>query len=125
MKNFSSGGSSTISGSIIEGTKFTKCRDFVGTYDKDALKIKGYLNSHSSNFNKDSYSLYIERTKPVKGMDEASMLMNVPEWYGRKLEEDFRSSGQSADEYFDTSLKEVVKFKTNNYNTDSYDIVVY
>lgn len=124
MKNFSSG-VSTISGTIIDGTKYVKCKDFVGVYDQDALMIKGFIKSHSDKFNKDTYSLYIERVKSVPGIDEVSMLMNVPEWYGRKLEEDFRSSGQTAEQYFDTSLKEVSEVKTKNYNTTTYDIIVY
>lgn len=118
---------STIAGKIKEGTKFTKPSDFVGSYGKGQLGIKGYLKTHSEKYDKDQYSLYIERPQgvAVDNMDEASMLMNIPSWYGERLEEDFKNSKLSAEEYFaDAFIKEIIQFDTR-YGNPSYNIKIY
>lgn len=128
MKNFTEEkNASTIAGKIKEGTKFTKPSDFVGSYGKGQLGIKGYLKTHSEKYDKDQYSLYIERTNgvAVDNMDEASMLMNIPSWYGARLEEDFKNSKLSAEEYFDNAfVKEIIQFDTR-YGKPSYNIKIY
>ena len=128
MRNFTKEkNASTIAGKIKEGTKFTKPSDFVGSYGKGQLGIKGYLKTHSDKYNKDQYSLYIERTQgvAVENMDEASMLMNIPSWYGERLEEDFKNSKLSAEEYFaDAFIKEIIQFDTR-YDKHSYNIKIY
>lgn len=128
MKNFTEEKkNSTIAGKIKEGTQFTRPSDFVGSYGKGQLGIKGYLKTHSEKYDKDQYSLYIERTEgvTVDNMDEVSMLMNIPSWYGERLEEDFKNSKLSAEDYFaDAFIKEIIQFDTR-YGKPSYNIKIY
>ena len=60
----------------------------------------------------------------IPGIDEPTMLMNVPEWYGSEILADFNQSGQTAEEYFNTSIQEIKEVKTKNNNT-SYEVVVF
>lgn len=123
MRNIKRGNSS-IAGEIKEGTPFVKVKDFVGIYDEGALLVKGIIKTHSDAYNRDTYSLYIERAKLIPGIDEPTMLMNVPEWYGSEILADFNQSRQTAEEYFNTSIQEIKEVKTK-YNTTTYEVVVF
>ena len=123
MRNIRRGKSSVV-GEIKEGTSYTKVKDFVGVYDEGALLVRGIIKSHSDTYNRDTYSLYIVRAKLVPGIDEPTMLMNVPEWYGAQQLEDFNQSGQTAEEFFNTSIQEIKEVKTKNNNT-TYEVVVF
>lgn len=118
MKNYSRG-RGTLIGEIPEGTEFKKIADYVGTYKKDQFKILGYLKTHSDLYNKDSYSLFCD----LKG---EKILLNVPEWYGSQLSQDFLDSKQEPEEFFaGASIKEIstweTKFKNNSYNIEIYE----
>lgn len=124
MKNIKRG-KSTIVGEIAEGTKYTKAKDFIGEYAQGVLQIRGFLKNHSDMYNKDQYSLYIVRTGKVDKMDEPTMLMNIPTWYGETLAADFAESGLPAAEYFDgASIKSITETKTR-YNTTTIEIEIY
>ena len=54
-------------------------------------------------------------------------MMNVPAWYGQKLEADFQQSGQTAEQYFENgtvSIELIEPFDTNTGNK-SVSIMVY
>lgn len=125
MKNFNGTGISSIVGQIPENCKFTKAKDFIAEYPKDLLKIQGILKTHSEMYNRDNYSLYIIRNGNCPIMDEPCMLMNVPGWYGKKLMEDFKASGQTAEEYFSNASLKSISAWTTNFGTDSLSIEAY
>ena len=53
------------------------------------------------------------------------MMLDIPYWYGRKVEEDFLSSNQTPEEFFGgESIKTISTFKTQ-YNTDSVSIELH
>lgn len=121
MQNYSNR-KPTLSREIDETASFEKCVNMLGEYKKDALTIHGYFKNKSEKFNKYQYSLYIIAHNKK---DETHILLNVPSWYGAKLEEDFLASGQTAEEFFEgNSIKEIVEFETK-FGTDSYNIVIY
>lgn len=117
MKNFT-GGKSTIIGQIPEGVEFEKAKDYVGTYEKGDMVIRGYLKTKSQKYNTDNYSLYVIYKNEHK-------LLNVPGWYGKALEDSFIEEGSNAEEYFDNAyIKEIVPMGTKNGN-DTINIVIY
>lgn len=119
MKNFGAG-TSTVIGSIPEGTPYKKSKDMLGKYEKGQLTIYGYIKTHSERYNRDGYCLACR----FVGND---ILMNVPEWYGIKLAADFASSGQTAEQYFENgnvSIEKIEPFKTQNGN-ESVTITIY
>ena len=124
MKNFGKGKSSIV-GQIPDDCKFTKAKDFVGHYEKGLLNVRGLLKTHSDMYNKDQYSLYIVREGKVDNMDEPYMLMNVPSWYGEKVEADFKDEGLPAEEYFNTSISDITVQSTKKYNSETICIDVY
>ena len=98
---------------------------YLGEYAQGVLQIRGFLKNHSDMYNKDQYSLYIVRTGKVDKMDEPTMLMNIPTWYGETLAADFAESGLPAAEYFDgASIKSISETKTR-YNTTTIEIEIY
>lgn len=109
MKNFK-GGKSTIVGQIPEGTEFEKAKDYVGTYAKGDMVIRGFLKTRSEKYHTDNYSLYVIYKNQHK-------LLNVPGWYGKALEEDFIAEGSDAEKYFDNAyIKEISPVETKNGN---------
>lgn len=118
MKNFKrGGGKSSIIGQIPQGTPYTKAKEFVGTYKQGEMIIKGILKTFSEKFGKNQYSLLILKKKDY-------MLMDVPEWYGEAVYNDFMESPETAEEYFDYSISAIEEFETK-YNTKSVDIQIY
>ena len=117
MKNFTSG-KSTVIGNIEKNTPFKKAKDFVGNYEYGQFYVLGFIKTHSDMYDKDQYSLYCL-------YQGEKFLMNVSNWYGIKLEEDFNNNNTTAEEYFkDACVKEIKEFKTK-YNTNSINIIVY
>ena len=119
MKNFGKG-NSTVIGSIPEGTPYKKAKDLYGKYERGQLTIYGYLKTHSDKYNRDGYVLCCK----LGGED---FMMNVPAWYGQKLEADFQQSGQTAEQYFENgtvSIELIEPFDTNTGNK-SVSIMVY
>lgn len=117
MKNFEKG-RSTIVGTIKGGTPFKKSKDYIGNYKKGEMVVKGYLKTHSDTYGKDQYSLYIEYKK-------VTILLNVPYWYGSKLEQDFVEQNVEPEEYFEgASIKSIESFKTK-FNTESVNITIW
>lgn len=125
MKNFSANGSSSIIGDIPDDCQYTKAKDFVGEYPEGVLEVKGLLKTHSEKYNKDQYSLLIFRQKKLDNMDEKYMLMNVPEWYGSKQMEEFRSSGQTAEEYFGGCFIKEIELKDTKNGNQTTNIIIY
>ncbi len=119
MKNLGKG-TSTVIGSVPEGTPYKKARDMMGKYEKGQFTIYGYLKTHSEKYNRDGYVLC------CKFMNE-DILLNVPEWYGRKLEADFQQSRQTAENYFENgtvSIELIEPFETQNGNK-SVSIMIF
>lgn len=118
MKNFTrGGGKSSIIGQIPENTPFTKAKEFIGEYKQGEMIIKGILKTFSEKFGKNQYSLLILKKKDY-------MFMDVPEWYGESVYDDFMDSPESAAEYFNCSISSIEEFETK-YNTKSVDIKIY
>lgn len=117
MKNYSKG-KSTLIGEIPEKCEFKKISDFVGSYNPGELKILGYLKTHSELYDKDSYNLFIERGKE-------KFFLGVPAWYGKKLESDFKESGETPETFFGgASVQNIETFKTK-FGNDSYNIIIF
>lgn len=119
MRNFGKG-NSTVIGSVPEGTPYKKARDMMGKYEKGQFTVYGYLKTHSDKYNRDGYVLC------CKFMNE-DILLNVPEWYGRKIEADFQQSGQTAEQYFENgtvSIELIEPFETQNGNK-SVSIMIF
>lgn len=109
MKNFR-GGKSTIIGQIPEGVEFEKAKDYVGSYEKGDMVVRGFLKTTSKKYNSDNYALYVIYKNEHK-------LLNVPTWYGKALEEDFIAEGSDAESYFDNAyIKEISPMSTKNGN---------
>ena len=111
---------STVIGQIPEGTPYKKAKELYGEYERGQLTIYGYLRTHSDKYNRDGYVLCCK----LNGED---FFMNVPEWYGKKLEADFQQSGQTAEQYFENgtvSIELIEPFETQNGN-QSVSIMVY
>lgn len=124
MNNFAIG-NNTISGNgkINDAAKFVKAKDYVGTYEGPKyIFVLGFIKTHSDTYNKDQYSLYCQDMNTNE-----YLLMNVPEWYGKKLSEDFFKnvpSKMTCDQYFDNVvIKKIETFRTK-FNTDSVNIIV-
>lgn len=126
MKNYAIG-KSTISGNgkIDENATYVKAKDYVGTYEGPKyVWVLGFIKTHSNTYDKDQYSLYCRDY--VNG--DKYILMNVPAWYGLKLEQDFDKNvingNMSTDEFFDnTVIKKIELFKTK-FNTESVNIII-
>lgn len=117
MRNFKSGKSSIV-GQIPENTPYTKAKEFVGTHKQGEMQVLGFIKTKSEMYKKDQYALLIKKGKDY-------MLMDVPNWYGSNLEDDFCDSEQTAEEYFkDAFIKEISEFDTK-YNTKSVNIEIY
>lgn len=122
MKNFTNR-KDTLTIALPKEAKFEKCSEYVGSYDKGQMAIMGYLKTLSKKYNKYQFSLVIQMYQDEKPVD--LFLMNVPEWYGSKLEEDFMNTEQTAAEYFsDAWIKKIESFETK-FQTDSYNIIIY
>ena len=116
MKNYA-GGKSTVIGEIPKDTEYKKIKDYVGEYEVGEMKVLGYIKSHSDLYNKDQYSLFIE-------YKEAKFLLNVPAWYGSRLEEDFQGGNETAEEFFNCYIMEIEEFTTKNGNK-SHNIIIW
>lgn len=117
MKNFTNE-NSTIIGTIDANTLFKKSKDFIGKYDMGEMQVLGYIKTHSDMYDKDQYSIYVN-------YQNEKFMINVPSWYGKKLEEDFKKQNITPEEYFeDAYVKEIQEFDTK-YNTKSVNIVIY
>lgn len=138
MKNFvneENKRSTIANGKIDESATFVKAMDYVGEYEQDQLCIRGFMKTKSEQYG-DQYVLYVEDYReahdahpedPTDSTVEGVkyLLMNIPKWYGAKIEEDFQASGQSADEYFwAASIKAIKKWKTK-FGTYSLNITSY
>lgn len=118
MKNFKSNKPVTITCPIDKGVPFKKAKDFIGTYEEKEMKILGFIKTYSDMYDKDQYSLYVD-------YQNNKVMINVPAWYGAKLEEDFLNSSESPEEYFANAyVKEIVEFSTK-YNSKSVNIIIY
>lgn len=126
MKNYSNEAKSTTIEKINEGANFVKITDLFPNIDennpvnfgKDALKILGYLKTHSAVYNKDQYALYVN-------FNGVYYLLNVSTWYGKRVEDDFIKSGLTAADFFkDVSISTIEAFKTK-FNTLSYNIKIF
>lgn len=117
MKNFSSG-KSTLIGQIDSSVKFEKGSDYAGKYEKGQFKVLGYLKTFSKKFKVDQYSLFVE-------LGDIQFLMNVPNWYGEALAEDFQDSDQTAEEYFKDAFIEKIETYTTEYGTTSIRITIF
>ena len=117
MKNFTSE-SSTMIGKAEKGTPFKKAKDFIGKYEDGEMCVLGYIKTHSDMYDKDQYSLYVV-------YQGEKFFMNVPSWYGKRLEQDFTTSKLTPEEYFENSFIETIKTFKTKYNTESISITVY
>lgn len=126
MKNYSNEAKSTTIEKINEGANFVKITDLFPNIDennpvncgRDAIKILGYLKTHSAVYNKDQYALYVN-------FNGVYYLLNVSTWYGKRLEKDFNESGLTAADFFkDVSISSIEAFKTK-FNTLSYNIKIF
>lgn len=126
MKNYSNEAKSTTIEKINDGANFVKITDLFPNIDennpvnfgRDALKILGYLKTHSDVYNKDQYALYVN-------FNGVYYLLNVSTWYGKRVEDDFIKSGLTAVDFFkDASISTIEAFKTK-FNTLSYNIKIF
>lgn len=117
MKNFTSG-KSTIIGQIEDGALFEKASAYVGTYDKDAFTIWGYLKTKSKTYGTDQYSLYVK-------LADRYFFLNVPAWYGSQLEDDFQKSSQTAEEYFGGASIKKIEMHDTKFNNQTASIEIY
>lgn len=118
MRNFTSNRPLTTTVKIDKGVPFKKAKDFLGKYTEKQMQVLGYIKTYSEMYEKDQYSLYVD-------YEGNKVMINVPAWYGQRLEADFTESGQTPEEYFaDTFVKEIVEFDTK-YNSKSVNIIVY
>lgn len=121
MKNFSNKKSKTLIKEVGENTPFIKIKDLFPDkreFEKGEVPILGFIKVHSKMYDKDQYSLLIN----YKGVD---YFLNVPTWYGSSLEDDFKSSDQTAEQYFDNAyVKKIEEFETK-FNNNSMNIVIY
>ena len=121
MKNFSNKKSKTLIKEVGENTPFIKIKDLFPEkreFEKGDVPILGFIKVHSKMYDKDQYSLLIN----YKGVD---YFLNVPTWYGSSLEDDFKASDQTAEQYFDNAyIKKIEEFETK-FNNNSVNIVIY
>jgi len=126
MKNYHNATTSTTVRKIPDSVKFQKITDLFPTLSLDnpvmfppcTCAVLGFIKTHSSMYDKDQYSLFIHK-------DNNDYLINVPSWYGASIEEDFKESRQSAEEFFENAfIREISMFKTK-YNKPSYNISIY
>jgi hypothetical protein len=136
MKNYKSTGRSSVVGEIPEQMFYVKAKDMLGHYDKGDLQVLGFLKTKSQLYNRDQYCLFIkyntdkafpaimnERLKA--GVNHPYIFLNVPEWYGKRLEEDFQSEEVAAEEFFKDAFIEIIEELTTNKNSNTIDILIY
>ena len=121
MKNFSNKKSKTLIKQVGENTPFIKIKDLFPKkrkFEKGELPILGHIKVHSKMYDKDQYSLLVN----YEGVD---YFLNVPSWYGASLEDDFKASDQTAEQYFDNAyIKEFEEFETK-FNNNSMNVIIY
>lgn len=136
MKNYKSTGNSSIEGEIPEQMFYVKAKDLLGTYEKGDLQIMGFLKTKSQLYNRDQYCLFIKyntkkafpaimNERMASGVNHEYFFLNVPEWYGKRLEEDFRESDETAEEFFKDAYIEVIEELTTNKNSNTVNILIF
>ena len=121
MKNFTNPSGRTLVEEIPQGLTFQKIRDvFKLPFEapKGDVKILGYLKTKSSKFKEYSYALFIDH----KGL---KTLINIPNWYGEQLDDDFINSGLTAAEYFDDAYIKSIEAVPTKAGSDTYVITIF
>lgn len=136
MKNYKSTGRSSIVGDIPEQMYYVKAKDMLGHYHKGDLQVLGFLKTKSQLYNREQYCLFIKYNPDVvipavmnermkTGVDHTYFFLNVPEWYGKRLEEDFQSEGTTAEQFFVGAYIETIEELPTNKNSNTIDILIY
>lgn len=136
MKNYKSTGRSSIVGEIPEQMYYVKAKDMLGHYNKGDLQVLGFLKTKSQLYNRDQYCLFIKYNPDVAipavmnermatGVDHTYFFLNVPEWYGKRLEEDFQSEDTTAEQFFVGAYIETIEELPTNKNSNTIDILIY
>lgn len=121
MKNYNNSLNSTLAIEVPDETPFIKIDDLFGKtkkFKKGEVPILGIIKAHSEMYDKDQYSLLIN-------YKEQFYFLNVPAWYGKRVWEDLKESGQTAPEFFNgASIKEIEEFDTK-FNNKSKNIIIW
>ena len=136
MKNYKSTGRSSVVGKIPEQMYYVKAKDILGEYEKGELQVLGFLKTKSQLYNRDQYCLFIKcsTTKMIPaivnermaaGVDHPYFFLNVPEWYGKRLEEDFKDADVPAEEFFKDAFIEFIEELSTNKNSNTINILIY
>lgn len=136
MKNYKSTGRSSVVGEIPEQMYYVKAKDMLGHYDKGDLQVLGFLKTKSQLYNREQYCLFIKFNKDkafpavmnermATGVDHHYFFLNVPEWYGKRLEEDFKGEDTTAEEFFKDAYIETIEELPTNKNSNTIDILIY
>lgn len=136
MKNYKSTGKSSVVGEIPEQMYYVKAKDILGEYEKGELQVLGFLKTKSQLYNRDQYCLFIKcnTTKVIPaivnermaaGVDHPYLFLNVPEWYGTRLEEDFKSEDVPAEEFFKDAFIEIIEELPTDKGNNTIDILIY
>lgn len=112
------GKKTTVNRDFGKADRYIKLAELVGKYEKEELAVLGYF----TNLGKYgvTYTLCV-----LNGAGE-KLGVNIPEWLGASIEEDFKDSGETADTYFsgEDYIKEVVKVPTDKGNP-TYNIILF
>lgn len=125
MKNYSSK-KNTYTGRLDNEIPFVKKGAVTGKWAKGALMVRGYLKTFSEKFKNYQYSLYLDgRENKIADTGYTAILLNVPEWYGKQLEEDFLQSGQTAEDFFEDAYVESIETVETKFGTNTTVIRIY
>ena len=125
MKNYSSR-KNTYTGRLDKEIPFIKKGELVGKWAYGALMVRGYLKTFSEKFKTYQYSLYLDgKEHKIADTGYTAILLNVPEWYGKQLEEDFIESGQSAEEFFEDAYVESIEVVETKFGTNTTVIRIH
>ena len=136
MKNYKSTGKSSVVGEIPEQMYYVKAKDILGEYEKGELQVLGFLKTKSQLYNREQYCLFIKGNlnkmipaivngRMAAEVDHPYFFLNVPEWYGKRLEEDFKSEDTTAEEFFKDAFIEFIQELPTNKNSNTIDILIY
>lgn len=136
MKNYKSTGKSSVVGEIPEQMYYVKAKDILGHYEKGELQVLGFLKTKSQLYNREQYCLFIKgnlnkmipaivNERMAAGVDHPYFFLNVPEWYGKRLEEDFKDEDVPAEDFFKDAFIETIEELPTNKNSNTIDILIY
>ena len=123
-KSFKSDSKSSVAIELPQEMAYHAVSEFVGSYEPGQITVHGFIKTKSNLYNKDQFVLVVKMDDSViiSGVEENIFFMNIPAWWGKKLEDDFRESGKSSTEYFTGVSITSVEAEKSKYNNTTYNI---